>query len=277
MPKRNYPGNAGSSRGFNGMMKDDEIHGNDNSYDFGARIFDARVGRWLSIDPMEQEFPQWSPYHFSLDNPVQFFDPDGESPISALVKYLVKKGVKEGLKKFTEKQIKGRLQNYMTKGMGKQLSKDLDDILTGLDSEWWEIGIELIPVAGDIYGATKFGKKLTEAYGKLQDLENKYVQKVYDQLVGKAKERFKANMRRAGVRAGRRDQKVGIDNGVEYTGDGTVHGDHIVPVKEDPSKMTDPRNIHFKTDLDHRKRHSDGAAKERKAKPKKNKTVSMSF
>jgi len=38
-------------RGFNGMEKDDEFKGKGNSYDFGARMYDPRVGRWLTIDP----------------------------------------------------------------------------------------------------------------------------------------------------------------------------------------------------------------------------------
>ncbi len=43
MPNRN--GSSDSYRyGFNGMEKDDEIKGNGNSYDFGARIYDPRVG-----------------------------------------------------------------------------------------------------------------------------------------------------------------------------------------------------------------------------------------
>ena len=40
---------AGYRYGFNGMEKDDEIHNSEGtSYDFGARIYDARIGRWLS-------------------------------------------------------------------------------------------------------------------------------------------------------------------------------------------------------------------------------------
>jgi len=78
MPKRNYPGNAGSSRGFNGMMKDDEIHGNDNSYDFGARLLDSRTGRWSAVDPLQTAYAAHSPYEFVGSNPVFFIDPDGK-------------------------------------------------------------------------------------------------------------------------------------------------------------------------------------------------------
>ena len=43
--------------GFNGMEKDDEIKGDGNSYDFGARMLDQRLGRWLSIDSKFKSFP----------------------------------------------------------------------------------------------------------------------------------------------------------------------------------------------------------------------------
>ena len=35
------------------------------------------VSRWLSPDPLSEEFPSWSPYNFTLNNPIRFIDPDG--------------------------------------------------------------------------------------------------------------------------------------------------------------------------------------------------------
>jgi RHS repeat-associated protein len=64
--------------GFNGMEKDDEVKGNGNSYDFGARIYDSRVGRWLSIDPLAAKYPAHSPYNGIGNNPILFLDPDGK-------------------------------------------------------------------------------------------------------------------------------------------------------------------------------------------------------
>ncbi|MFB6305494.1 MAG: RHS repeat domain-containing protein, partial [Flavobacteriales bacterium] len=70
---------AGGHRfGFNSKYSDDELHGNQNSYNFGARIYDARIGRWLSMDPKAGNYPDWSPYSYALDNPTNAIDPDGK-------------------------------------------------------------------------------------------------------------------------------------------------------------------------------------------------------
>jgi RHS repeat-associated protein len=65
-------------RGFNGMEKDDEVKGGGNSYDFGARMYDARVGRWLSVDPKSRHYPDLNPYNFVANSPLLFIDPTGE-------------------------------------------------------------------------------------------------------------------------------------------------------------------------------------------------------
>ena len=63
--------------GFNGMERDDEIKGSGNSYDFGARIYDPRVGRWLSLDPLMKKYPSLSPYNYVNNSPTNYIDYDG--------------------------------------------------------------------------------------------------------------------------------------------------------------------------------------------------------
>ncbi len=67
--------------GFQGQEKDNEIKGDGNSYDFGARMYDARLGRWLSIDPRFEKYPDMSPYTAMGNNPNLFLDPGGDTTV----------------------------------------------------------------------------------------------------------------------------------------------------------------------------------------------------
>jgi RHS repeat-associated protein len=77
---RKYAVGAGQYRyGFNGKEKLDEIGGDGNHYDYGARVNDTRLGRWFSTDPITKAFI--NPYNFSSNNPTNFIDPDGGDEI----------------------------------------------------------------------------------------------------------------------------------------------------------------------------------------------------
>ena len=45
--------------------------------DYGARVYDSRLGRWLSPDPLAEEYGNVSPYSYCLGNPVRLVDPTG--------------------------------------------------------------------------------------------------------------------------------------------------------------------------------------------------------
>jgi RHS repeat-associated protein len=57
---------------------DNEINGNGNAYDFGARMYDSRLGRWWSVDPLVNKYPGLSPYVFSANIPITLADIDGK-------------------------------------------------------------------------------------------------------------------------------------------------------------------------------------------------------
>ena len=63
--------------GFNGKEKDDEVSGNGNSYDYGFRIYNPRLGRFLSVDPLTQSFPWYTPYQYAGNKPIWKIDLDG--------------------------------------------------------------------------------------------------------------------------------------------------------------------------------------------------------
>lgn len=43
----------------------------------GARLLDPAIGRWMSVDPLVDMYPAWSPYNYVMNNPVSFWDHDG--------------------------------------------------------------------------------------------------------------------------------------------------------------------------------------------------------
>lgn len=57
---------------YNG--KDLDRKGGLDWYDYGARHYDATLGRWHVVDPMAEMYYGWSPYTYCLGNPVKYVD-----------------------------------------------------------------------------------------------------------------------------------------------------------------------------------------------------------
>ena len=77
MPGRKYSGGSVYRYGFNGKEYDNEIKGEGNQQDYGMRIYDTRIGRFLSVDPIAKKYPDLTPYQFSSNRPVDGIDIDG--------------------------------------------------------------------------------------------------------------------------------------------------------------------------------------------------------
>lgn len=76
-PERAYKADQGYRYGYNGKENDNEVKGEGNQQDYGMRIYDPRVGRFLSTDPVTRSFPQLTPYQYANNRPVQGVDLDG--------------------------------------------------------------------------------------------------------------------------------------------------------------------------------------------------------
>ena len=67
--------------GFNGKEHQDEQVGGD--YDYGMRIYDSRICRFLSVDPLTPKYPWFTPYQFASNSPIWYIDLDGLEGVSA--------------------------------------------------------------------------------------------------------------------------------------------------------------------------------------------------
>jgi len=77
-PGRQYSNpnsNAIYKYGFNGKENDKDIQGND--YDYGFRIYNPQLGRFLSVDPLANAYPWYTPYQFAGNSPLMYVDVDG--------------------------------------------------------------------------------------------------------------------------------------------------------------------------------------------------------
>ena len=68
---------------FTGKERDDEF-GVNWDY-FGTRYYDAQIGRWLVRDPLAEKYPSYSPFVYTNNNPIRYFDPNGAYTVSSQV------------------------------------------------------------------------------------------------------------------------------------------------------------------------------------------------
>jgi RHS repeat-associated protein len=63
-----------NDRFYNGKEQQDVV----GWYDFGARMYNAELGRWMTIDPLAEKYYSINPYGFVFNNPIILIDPDGK-------------------------------------------------------------------------------------------------------------------------------------------------------------------------------------------------------
>jgi RHS repeat-associated protein len=79
--QRSYTGSFTNRWKFTGKELDEET----GLYYFGARFYNPVTSLWLSVDPLADVMPAWSPYSYCFNNPVRFIDQDGRIPILPLL------------------------------------------------------------------------------------------------------------------------------------------------------------------------------------------------
>lgn len=75
---------------FNGYDHSPEIKGVGNSYNFGARVYDSRIAKFLSVDPLFRQYPDYSPFLFAGNSPIYKIDYNGEGEVVVMDKIVIK-------------------------------------------------------------------------------------------------------------------------------------------------------------------------------------------
>ena len=51
--------------------------GSNTHYDYGARIYNPAIAKFLSVDPLTKDYPELTPCQFASNTPIQAIDLDG--------------------------------------------------------------------------------------------------------------------------------------------------------------------------------------------------------
>ena len=78
IPGRKFQSSTSYRYGFNGKENDKETVGTDGgTQDYGMRIYNPALGRFLSTDPITKSYPELTPYQFASNRPIDGIDLDG--------------------------------------------------------------------------------------------------------------------------------------------------------------------------------------------------------
>ena len=91
MPGRTYTAVSSYRYGFNGKEKDKDMHSL-TAYDYGFRIYNPALGKFLSVDPLTKEYPWNSTYAFAENDVIRSIDLEGAEKHVRTFAYSVSNG-----------------------------------------------------------------------------------------------------------------------------------------------------------------------------------------
>jgi len=125
--------------GFNGKEHDDETYGEGNIYDYGFRIYNPRIGKFLSVDPLTNKFAWFTPYQFAGNIPTSFIDIDGLENIYYSDKFKKERALKIALALYKASGLYDFVNKYFAKPDGVANNKYDMYVVLVTDEEFQKI------------------------------------------------------------------------------------------------------------------------------------------
>ncbi len=110
--------------GFNGKENDNEPKGLGNQLDYGMRIYDPRLGRFLSVDPLAKSFPWNSTYAYAENDVIRSVDLDGTEKTVSTTTHTYNEATKTFLST-TVSDVYVTPEGMFTIGFKKMTSKEI--------------------------------------------------------------------------------------------------------------------------------------------------------
>lgn len=101
------------------------MNGNNNNgaqQDYGERIYDPRIGRFLSVDPIANQYPMLTPYQFASNRPIDGIDIDGREYGTVYINTYQGKGEAASTYKYTPNDA---TQTNIEGPLGKGVTYDI--------------------------------------------------------------------------------------------------------------------------------------------------------